>query len=294
MKYKTFNSARVDFKPYGLTCEQWIPRRMPKIDRHNEIELNYINSGAISYFFKDGIVTLPQKRIVMFWGLVPHRIMDFENEDLYFVCTIPLTVFLRWGLPDKMINHILSGHILIDNSEIPNTYDNYLFSCWERDITTNPDHHASLHEIQARLLRFAEEYSILTQVKDSPIATTNKIEKMTYYIARHYSENITAKDISDSAGITPDYANVLFNKAFNHSVMKQVMIERINHAQRDLLFTDSPIFQIALDCGFNSISCFNTAFRKLNDCSPTEYRRAYLNKDSFNKDLVTLTGCSSN
>jgi AraC-like DNA-binding protein len=275
MKYKTFNSDRPDFEPYGLTCEQWIPSVMPKIDRHNEIELNYINSGTISYFFKDSIVTLPKQRITMFWGLVPHRIMDFENEDSYYVCTIPLAVFLKCGLPDRLVNNVLSGNILVDNSETPYSYDKHLFSCWEKDITDNPDNIACLLEIQARLLRFAQNYSMITNISGSKIPVTNKIEKMTFYIACHYTESITAKDIANSAGVTPDYANVLFNKIFNHSVMKQVMIERINHAQRELLFTDSPILQIALDCGFNSISCFNTAFRKLNNCSPTDYRRIY-------------------
>lgn len=127
MIYKTFDDARADFKPYGLTCESWIPTRMPRVDRHNEIEINYINSGKISYFFKDSIIEVPQKRISIFWGLVPHRIMDYENEESYYVCTIPLAVFLKWGLPENMVNHVLSGHVLIDNSDIPNSYDDFYF-----------------------------------------------------------------------------------------------------------------------------------------------------------------------
>ena len=45
-KLKTFDEKRDEFKPYGLTCEIWRPQLMPKIDRHNEIELNYIPEGA--------------------------------------------------------------------------------------------------------------------------------------------------------------------------------------------------------------------------------------------------------
>ena len=50
-KLKTFDEKRDEFKPYGLTCEIWRPQLMPKIDRHNEIELNYIPEGGITYFF---------------------------------------------------------------------------------------------------------------------------------------------------------------------------------------------------------------------------------------------------
>ena len=47
-KLKTFDEKRDEFKPYGLTCEIWRPQLMPKIDRHNEIELNYIPEGDIT------------------------------------------------------------------------------------------------------------------------------------------------------------------------------------------------------------------------------------------------------
>ena len=49
-KLKTFDEKRDEFKPYGLTCEIWRPQLMPKIDRHNEIELNYITRRGYYLF----------------------------------------------------------------------------------------------------------------------------------------------------------------------------------------------------------------------------------------------------
>lgn len=273
-KFKSFNPGRCEYKPYGFTCERWTPEIMPKIDRHNEIELNFIVAGSLTYFFKDKLITIPSGKIALFWGLVPHRIMAYENNEPYFVCTIPLALFLKWNLPSKMVNQILSGQILIENRDLTLTYDSYLFGCWEDNLYTNPDHLASILEIQARLLRFAENYVSISEYQESQSPIAHKLESMTLYIARNYTENITAQAIASAAGITPDYANVLFNKSFGLSLMQQVMIERINHAQRDLLFTDNPVSQIAMDCGFNSLSCFNAAFKKLNGCSPSEYKRA--------------------
>ena len=275
VQYKSFNSSRDEFKPYGLTCERWIPRLMPRIDRHNEIEINFVRSGSISYFFRDRIVTIPEGKIALFWGLVPHRIVKFEQEDFYFVCTIPLAMFLQWRLPDRMENHIFSGKVLIDTSRGSAQYDNHRFEQWEKDISTHPDHRASILEIQARMLRLADNYTMIAETGVATTSITNKIEIMSLFIARNYTEKLTAKSIADSAGISADHANVLFNKTFGHSLMRQVLIERINHAQRELLFTDDPVSQIALDCGFNSISCFNSAFSKLNGCSPTTFRKTY-------------------
>ena len=71
---KTFDEKRGELKPYGLTCETWRPQLMPKIDRHNEIELNYIPEGSITYFFPTGKVTVPPHKMALFWGLIPHKI----------------------------------------------------------------------------------------------------------------------------------------------------------------------------------------------------------------------------
>lgn len=273
MAFKSFDSRREHFEPYGLSCERWIPRVMPRTDRHNEIELNFLMSGSITYYFGDKVVTVPARKISVFWGLIPHKIIAHETKDYYYVCTVPLSMFLKWGMSDGMVNKIFTGELLVDSSE--SAYDQHLFSIWEKDITENPCHLASILEIKARLLRFDMAYVTLSGVgmSSSPIAM--KIEKMVLHIARNYTENLTAKEISATAGINPDYANVLFKKTFGHSLMKQVMIERITHAQRELLFSDKPISHIALDCGFNSISCFNSAFRQFNNCSPREYKSAY-------------------
>ena len=38
---------RKEFAPYGLSGERWRPHLMRKPDRHNEIELNLLQSGSI-------------------------------------------------------------------------------------------------------------------------------------------------------------------------------------------------------------------------------------------------------
>lgn len=278
MAYKSFDNSRENFKPYGLTCERWLPIIMSRTDRHNEIELNLVISGSISYFFRDKIVTVPSGRIAVFWGLIPHKIIAHDTDDYYFVCTIPISMFLKWRLSENMVNKIFAGEFLIDCSEKINKYDEYMFTLWENNISDNPAHMASILEIRARLLRFGDSYSVLaeTGLSNSPITT--KIEKMALFIARNYTENLTAVEIAREGGVTPDYANALFKKTFGHSLMRQVMIERITHAQRELLFSDKQISHIAMDCGFISLSCFNASFRKLNKCSPSDYRNAYLNR----------------
>ena len=52
-KLKIFDNNRPEFKPYGFTVEKWIPRLMPRPDRHNEIEVNLLTGGTITYLIND-------------------------------------------------------------------------------------------------------------------------------------------------------------------------------------------------------------------------------------------------
>lgn len=61
-----FNEQRGEFKPYGLTSEIWVPNLMKKPDRHNEIEINYLIEGTVTYFFQGSKITIPARSLTMF------------------------------------------------------------------------------------------------------------------------------------------------------------------------------------------------------------------------------------
>jgi hypothetical protein len=84
---------------------------MRKPDRHNEIELNYFPAGSITYLFQEHKINIPPKRLSMFWGLVPHQIVDFEGMSPYYVCTIPFSQFLEWKFPTAFVETVLNGGI---------------------------------------------------------------------------------------------------------------------------------------------------------------------------------------
>ena len=254
---------------------------MPRFDRHNEIELNYFPEGGITYFLQDRHVTIPPRRIALFWGLVPHRIVHFDVPSEYYVCTIPLSIFLNWGLPESFTARLFKGEVLMDEEyERYADYDRLLMENWYTDLSSSSANQQTvLLEMQCRLQRLSAHVSTETTTNLAlPAGETNLIEQMALYIARNYHRTIHLADIGKAVGLHPDYANALFKKAFGHTLNTHLTIELITQAQRMLLTTDTPIVEIAYTCGFNSVSCFNTAFLKSNGCTPRDYRKTVLNK----------------
>lgn len=276
-KLYTFDERRSEFRPYGLTCELWLPDLMKKPDRHNEIEINYFAEGNITYLFQGSKITIPEKCFTLFWGLVPHQIIDYKGSDAYYVCTIPLTQFLEWKLPAFFIDRILKGEVVIEDSREHSLYDEFLFKNWLNDLSVNVNRDATLYEMHARLLRMAARILPLKQNKRLQIqpCEISKVEQIAMYVAKNYKNQIKMADIGREVGLHPDYANVLFKKAFDTTINEYVIQERILHAQRKLITTDKQITDIAFECGFNSINRFNAAFRKINKCTPREFKKKY-------------------
>lgn len=276
-KIYTFDEKRSEFKPYGLTCELWMPDLMRKPDRHNEIELNYFTSGSITYLFQGTKITIPEKYLSLFWGLVPHQIIDFSGSAPYYVCTIPLTLFLEWKLPSVFIDRILKGEVVTENSGAHSAYDEFLLKNWLHDLSENKDPKATLYEMHARLLRLSSRVIPSKQNDRLQIHSgeISKVEQMALYIAQNYMYPLKVADIGREVGLHPDYANVLFKKAFDTTINDYIIQDRILHAQRKLITSDKKIADIAFECGFSSINRFNAAFRKINKCTPREFKKKY-------------------
>ena len=279
----SFDPARPDFSPYNLMCVRWSPTRMDRPDHHNEIELNLLESGWVTYLLGGRKVRIEAGRLSAFWGAIPHQIIDYGDEPDYFCATIPFAWFLQFKLPDRFIQHLLRGEVCIepDNSRID--WDRAMFSQWERDLRKPREQQKAIVmlEMEARLLRLSLNLPPLRSGRDkgrhpaSHDAGLNKVEQMACLIAQRYTEPLTITTIASSVGLHPKYAMRLFRKTFGTTLLDYLKHHRVSHAQRLLATTDAKVADIALESGFNSISRFNDTFRRECGLSPRTFRRQH-------------------
>lgn len=278
----SFDASRPDFAPYGFTCERWTPRLMERPDRHNEIELNLLTSGSLTYLLGGNKVIIGSGRLAVFWAAIPHQIVATTDEAEYYVATIPLVWFLQSQFPGRFVHSILQAHVVLEPDPLSGPADEQRFEQWVRDfLTAQPiPKRIVLLEMKARLLRLAlgmPQRKTCRRKRPSPQfllgpGALTRAEQMACFIARHYTEPITAGEIGSSAKLHPNYAMVLFRKTFGMTMIDYVTQHRISHAQRLLVVTNEKIVEVANASGFNSLSRFNDAFKKSCGCCPREYR----------------------
>lgn len=221
----------------------------------------------------------------MFWAAIPHQILASKDQAEYYVATIPLAWFLQCQFPAHFVDAVLHARVVLDPEPRTRGGDLEMFERWVHDLEEqNPlRRRIAFLEIEARLLRFAltvpTEPAASRSRKAEPfmIGTggLNRVEKMALFIAQHYTDRLTAEQISQSVGLHPNYAMSLFKKALGITLIDCVTQHRVSHAQRLLATADEKVIEVALNSGFSSLSRFHEAFKKWCGCSPKEYRRRH-------------------
>jgi AraC-like DNA-binding protein len=278
----SFDPGRPDFAQYGLTCVRWSPSRMQRPDHHNEVELNFLESGSVTYLLGSQEVVVEVGRLGVFWAAVPHQIVDFSAGTAYFVVTIPLQYFLQWRLPEDFVHPLMQGRLLSEPNDGRADSDAVSFTRWEDDLQRNAPRleRPVLLEMQARLFRLALELSTAPDEGQSRLAAITdigltKVERMACFVAQHYTEKLTVKQVSELVKLHPNYAMNLFQKTFRMTLVTFLTQHRVAHAQRLLVASNQTATEIALQSGFQSLSRFNAAFRRACGCSPREYRKSH-------------------
>ena len=251
---------------------------MSRADQHDEVELNYLTEGSLTYLMGGRRVLVPAQRLTVFWATVPHQIVEHDGESPYYVATIPFAWFLKWAIPSQLHMRILHWEMVVDSAPCEPEREIFMFEQWIHDVADESLAPAVAFEIQARLLRIARYLADPQPGTGFPqsaqLESQDKAEQMACHISRSYGERLTIPQIAAEVDLHPDYAATLFKKTFGSTIVNFITRHRIAHAQRLLLSTDDQIINIAADSGFDSLSGFNRAFKQLTGSTPREYRKA--------------------
>lgn len=91
-------------------------------------------------------------------------------------------------------------------------------------------------------------------------------------IKNNLYSNLSIQDFALLCGMSVSSFKRKFNKIYNISPKKYFALHRLTKASKMLEINDDRISEIAYDCGYESISTFNRAFKTQFGVSPTQYR----------------------
>lgn len=129
----------------------------------------------------------------------------------------------------------------------------------------------SVCRIWEKLANFRQEIPVTdpSQVR-SP--SQIRLQQMLSFIRRHYAEPITLSDIAGAANISQSEAARCFKKNLDVTPFNYLIQYRLEVAKAMLQSSEMSITEIAMQCGFDSVSYFDRVFRKYYWLTPKEFR----------------------
>ncbi|WP_409272802.1 bifunctional transcriptional activator/DNA repair enzyme AdaA [Neobacillus sp. SCS-31] len=114
------------------------------------------------------------------------------------------------------------------------------------------------------------------EVGQSP--TIEHVRTITTFLINHYKQTLKLKDIADQVGLSPFYLERLFKQETSETprtYLEKIRIDKAAHLLKNTTLTN---LEICYEVGFQSPSNFYKVFRSLKNCSPSEYRKEFVNE----------------
>lgn len=265
--------AVVEVGPPGTFATFGEATPMREQPAHGDLELNFVYSGRLGYFMGGRFVDIAAGALSVFWGALPHQVVESEPATELMQARLPLATLLRWGLPAAFVRKVLGGEVVID-AQSP-AWDAELTRRWVADSSSGDPNalHICELELEARLRRLAAK----RQQKSAPRSPEQKprrqVEAITAFLAENYKDDISTADIGRAINLHPNYAMTLFRRECGMSIWQYLIRLRLSQAQLMLLTTDKTVLAIALESGFGSLARFYAAFTRECSISPGEFRK---------------------
>jgi two-component system, response regulator YesN len=142
-----------------------------------------------------------------------------------------------------------------------------------------------LYSFQAkdyRQLR-AESGYLLDQMQQTYLEYYDRLEPDTIqqikqYIVEHSHEDISLDAIGKRVGLSPFYISKMFKEQLGINYIDFLTECRIEKAKKLMGDPEKSLKEITFEVGYHDPNYFSKVFKKMNDTSPTEYRKTLLGK----------------
>ena len=104
-------------------------------------------------------------------------------------------------------------------------------------------------------------------------AAGERIAAAIHYLGNHYPEPVSLKRAAALCSLSMVHFRRLFRRATGHAPLEYLNLLRIAAARGELENRRMPVSEVAVRCGFRTLSSFNRQFRIHTGMSPREYRR---------------------
>ena len=123
------------------------------------------------------------------------------------------------------------------------------------------------HAMVSHMEKYAQPLLYYDSEKDSTLLL---IQKALEYL--HIHSVTTLSETAEYCNISPHYLSGILKQYCGSSYIEIYTMLRMNRAKKLLCDTEQNVSEIAWECGYNNLSQFLRVFKRMNGCTPKEFR----------------------
>lgn len=110
-----------------------------------------------------------------------------------------------------------------------------------------------------------------------------KIQEAINYIEDNLFETITVDNIGKAINYAPSSFSIFFSAVTGYSIGEYIRFRRLSWAANQLVEKEASVSvtDLAFECGYETVEAFSKAFRRLFDCSPSQFSKSELKYRKF-------------
>ena len=110
------------------------------------------------------------------------------------------------------------------------------------------------------------------------VVTNKNIMTVIKYIEENFASDISITDFTKLVPLSRRLLEIKFKEELGTSIYQFIINFRIEYFANLLLTTDQPLYELALQSGFNDCKNISRTFKKLKNCTPLEFKHKFGSK----------------
>ncbi len=255
---------------------------------HNDIEMNYVYSGQCTQIINDQTVTLTEGQICIVDTGAPHAILATGENDIIVNISMSREYFSTSFL-SRLSSHSMITDFLVNAISDNQTHNRYIIfhsensrklglfirellcEYYDQSLCSEEMIDCYMVLIFSELLRV---FQFDTNQKHAKSSSHPSVIEILHYLEENF-QTCTLASTAEHFNFHPNYLSALLKKSTGRSFKQLILTHRMTRSSLLLSNTDTPVYHIAADIGYDNLSFFYRKFKDYFGVTPNEYREQH-------------------
>ncbi len=239
---------------------------------HERVEILLITEGSIQVICDSQIINAKAGEFVFINPNQLHSTLIDDNEASFYCITIDMNFFISINLDlcDKNMLQLQNGEVQITNHiQDPEIYDLLLKMIEQKNTKENYYESMIRGYLTLCMGKLLQNHHLQTR---EPVID-NLVAEIIAYIATHYQENLSSKQLAEHFGFSLSYFCRYFKKETGVTLIDYINSVRLNKACILLQGDHYSIAEVSTKVGYTSINYFNSKFKEVVGITPLQFKK---------------------